>query len=266
MSAEISPVGILAGEGALPIQLVQHCRNNNIPVCTVQFDGCTYSDFPNIPILQTKIERVGEIFKFFKKNNVHNVVMIGNLQRPDIASLRPDMKGLKTLLSIGKNFLKGDDNLLRSLRKEIEKEGYMVRGIDYYLTNLIADSGQLTRTPCKCNLNDAILEALRYGEDDKGQSILLHNDGTYSYETRDGTTSLIQKYGRKGSILIKMVKPQQDPDLDRPTVGLDTLKALHAQQCVGMAVQANGVLLVDKDDMIACANDHNLFIEAINVP
>ena len=58
-----------------------------------------------------------------------------------------------------------------------------------------------------------------------------------------------------GSILIKMVKPQQDPDLDRPTVGLQTLQALNAQKCTGMIIQADGVLMIDKDDMIAYANN-----------
>jgi len=267
MSGEIdkSPLGILAGEGALPIQLVQHCIENDIPVSVVQFDGCAYTPFPNILILQTRLEKVGEIFSFFKSQNVQNVVMIGNLKRPKMTSLRPDIRGIKTLARIGSAFLKGDDNLLRSLRTEIEKEGFAVKGIDYYLTHLTANVGCLTQKTLNRPVNDAVLEALRYGADDKGQSILFHTDGTYSYETRAGTTSLIESEGKKGSILIKMVKPQQDPDLDRPTVGLETLKVLHMNQCHGMVVQANGVLMIDKNDMIKYANDHDLFIEAVDV-
>jgi len=203
MSGEIdkSPLGILAGEGELPIQLTQYCIDNNIPVFVVQFDRCMYNEFPNVKTLKTRI-------------------------------------------------LKGDDNLLRALRTEIEIEGFNVKGINHYLTNLTANTGLLTQNRCTRPVNDAISEALRYGADDKGQSILLHTDDTYSYETRNGTTALIANKGKKGSILIKMVKPQQDLDLDRPTVGLNTLKALHDRGCQGMILQANGVLLVNKHDMV----------------
>ena len=55
--------------------------------------------------------------------------MVGNLHRPNIASLRPDFKAaLKTLGKIAGAFFKGDDNLLRSLRSEIEHERFLVKG------------------------------------------------------------------------------------------------------------------------------------------
>ena len=267
MSAEIdkSPLGILAGEGALPVQLTQYCIDNDISVCAVQFDSCAYNDFPPVPSIVTKMERVGEIFSFFKKHNVQNVVMIGNLQRPSLLSMRPDLKGIKTLSRIAGAFLKGDDNLLRSLRVEIENEGFAVKGIDYYLRDLVSDAQCLTKRPCDIDVQDSVREALRYGDQDKGQSILLHADDTYGYETRDGTTSLIVSEGKKGSVLVKMVKPNQDPDLDRPTVGLQTLIALKNAGCMGMVIQANGVLMIDRDEMVAYADQNDLFIDVVEV-
>jgi len=259
-----SGVGVLAGEGELPLQLTRYCADNEIPIAIVQFDMCDYGEFPIAPILQTRIERVGEIFSFFKDNNVKNVVMIGNLQKPSFTSLRPDVRGLKTLTRIAKAFVSGDDSLLRALRIEIEKEGYNVRGVDYYLTQLTCKLGQLTKKKCDIDIRDATKESLRYGTEDRGQSVLLHSDGTYSYETRTGTTALIDNEGRAGSVLVKMVKPQQDPDLDRPTVGMQTLIALKSKGCAGMVVEADGVLLINQDEMINYANEHNLFIEGVN--
>ena len=267
MSAEIKTVGILAGEGALPLQLVHHCLNYNIPVCAVQFVGCDYSDWPDIPILKTRLEKVGDIFKFLKKQNVENVVMIGNLKRPSLKKMRPDLRGLKTLGKIAGAFAKGDDNLLRSLRSEIEGEGFTVRGVDTYLTDLTALIGRLTNNQCDCCnnefINDAIQTAIQHGKADKGQSILAHEDGSYSYEGPDGTTALILTEGRKGSILVKMMKPQQDPDLDRPTVGLHTLEMLNEKQCKGMIIQSDAVFMVNKAEMIEYADKHALFIEAV---
>lgn len=268
MSDKVKPVGILAGEGALPPQLIDYCQSAGIDACAVQFKGCHYQEWGfDIPIISTRLEKVGEIFAFFKKNDVANVVMIGNLKRPAIGSLRPDLKGLKTLKNIAGAYLKGDDNLLRSLKHEIEKEGFKIRGLDYYLDDLTAPVGCLTQTHYNLSaehIRQAIDTAKKHGRDDKGQSILMHNDGSFSYEDRDGTASLIHTHGREDSILVKMLKPQQDPDLDRPTVGLETLKALYEKQCSGMMIQADAVFMIDKADMVQFADEHTLFIEAVN--
>jgi len=266
MPTQAEKLGILAGEGELPLRLINHCRDNTIPVCCVQFKHCNYNTFPNIPVLKTKIEKVGLIFDFLKKNDVSHVVMIGNLQKPALSSLRPDMRGLKTLANIGKSYLQGDDNLLRSLRREIEKEGFKVVGVDYYLKHLTLKAGTHTKQkPLKDYYAEAIRESLRYGAEDKGQSILYHSDGTYSYETRDGTTALIENHAREGSVLVKMTKPHQDPDLDRPTVGLKTIQALHNKKAAGMILQADSVFVVDQSDVIDYADKNSLFIEAVNV-
>lgn len=268
MPTQVRTVAILAGEGELPLQLVNYCLNNNIPCCAVQFKGCYYDAWPNINTLQTRLEKVGEIFRFFKKHSVTDIVMIGNLKRPSLKTMRPDLRGLKTLGKIAGTFAKGDDNLLRSLRQEIEDEGFTVRGIDYYVPDLTASCGLLTKKQFSCNdsqfLNRAIDVAIQHGMDDKGQSILAHKDGSYACEGPDGTTALIEKHGQSGSILVKMMKPQQDPDLDRPTVGLHTLKMLKEKNCSGMVLQANAVFLVNKDQMIAYADEAELFIEAVN--
>ena len=88
MPAKIKSVGVLAGEGEIPHMLFEHCIKNDILVCAVQFDGCSYSKFPEIPVLKTKIERVGKIFDFFKIHDVSDIVLIGNISKPKITSLR----------------------------------------------------------------------------------------------------------------------------------------------------------------------------------
>jgi DUF1009 family protein len=268
MSAEIECVGLLAGEGDLPHQLIEHCVQNTIPICVVRFKNLKYQPYDvAIPLLETRLEKVGEIFKFFKKNKVNHVVMVGSLQKPSLKSLRPDLRGLKTLGKIAKSYGRGDDNLLKLLKQDIEQEGFKIVGIDRYLNNLTAAQGTLTQERCKLSASDiqkAIEETLHHGRHDKGQSVLLHKDGTFAYEDRAGTTALIKEHGYEGSILFKFVKPQQDRDLDRPTTGIHTLKALYEKKCLGMVVEADSVFMVNKDDMVDYAHAHGLFIEARN--
>lgn len=268
MSAEIDRVGILAGEGKLPLDLYHHCLSHDIPVSVVMFSGCSYDNWPQdgVPKLVTGLEKVGAIFDFFRKHKVNTVVLIGNLVRPSIKTLRPDWRGIKTLGRIAGAFLQGDDNLLRSLRTEIENEGFRVRGIDYYLKNLTSPAGILSKArpdDTQMTLIRKGLEAaMAHGLADKGQCVLVHPDGSMSYEQQDGTAALIYRDGRAGSILAKTTKPQQDPDLDRPTVGVNTLVALKETGGAGLAVQADSVLMVDKPAMVTYADDNGLFLMA----
>ena len=68
MPAEIKkPLGILAGEGDLPLILAQHCLAENRDVFAVFFEGCTYSsEWPaTVTVLNTRLEKVGDIFFVF---------------------------------------------------------------------------------------------------------------------------------------------------------------------------------------------------------
>lgn len=268
MSAEIETVGILAGEGKISLDLYKHCKANDIPVAVVMFTGCSYDDWPHdiAPKLVTGLEKVGAIFNFFRKHNVKTVVLIGNLARPSVKSLRPDWRGIKTLGRIAGAFLQGDDNLLRSLRAEIENDGFRVRGVDYYLRDLTSPAGILSQTrpdDAQMTLIKTGLDAaIAHGLADKGQCVLVHTDGSISYEQQDGTAALIYRDGRAGSILAKTTKPQQDPDLDRPTIGLNTMIALKDKGCAGLVFQADSVLMADKAEMIKFADANGLFLMA----
>jgi len=271
MSTQINKIGILAGEGKLPLYLYNYCRNSNIPVVIVMFLDCSYEGWFDdaTPKLMTRIEKVGAIFDFLDKHGVKTVVMIGGLNRPSLKKLRPDWRGIKTLGRIVGSFFKGDDNLLRCLRAEIENEGFSVRGIDYYLRDLTSPAGILSRThpdDAQMTLIEKGLDAAKFhGLRDQGQCVLVHTDDSVSYEKQDGTAALICRDGRAGSILVKVTKPQQDPDLDRPTVGLDTMICLKDKGCAGLVIQADSVLMVDKEEMIDFANANRMFLMAEGV-
>lgn len=266
MSAQITSLGILAGEGELPHILVDTCLKKGIKPVLILFQGCSYRQFPhNVPVLETRLEHVGKIFNYLKANKVSDVVLIGNLVRPSVSKLRPDFKGIRTLARLGKAMIAGDDNLLKSLRNEIEREGFAVHGIDRFVDYLTLEAGSFTKAKPDIDIQSGMRESINLGLADKGQSILMHEDGSFSYESFDGTAALIDKHGRAGSVLFKAMKPQQDPDLDRPTVGLHTLKTLHKNKCAGLVVEADKVFVIQQKDCIEFADQHGLFIEAANV-
>ena len=71
------------------------------------------------------------------------------------------------------------------------------------------------------------------GLEDKGQSVLVLNGAIIGYEDQKGTNALIHRFAQKGAVLVKTCKPQQDKDLDLPTIGLGTLKACLDKEIAG---------------------------------
>ena len=62
---------------------------------------------------------------------------------------------------------------------------------------------------------------------------------------------------------MKTLKPIQDPRVDRPTVGINTLKLINEIGLSGIILQSNKAFIIDKKEMIDFANDNNLFIHGI---
>ena len=78
-----------------------------------------------------------------------------------------------------------------------------------------------------------------------------------------GCRSKILKIGDSGAIFIKVIKPGQDERLDRPVIGINTIKSIHEAGLDGMALEANSVFILNLDEVINYANSNNLFIIGI---
>ena len=58
-------------------------------------------------------------------------------------------------------------------------------------------------------------------------------------------------------------KPQQDNRFDVPAVGLQTVEKMIECGAVALAIEADETLLVERDKMIALADQHDIVVTAI---
>ena len=66
--------------------------------------------------------RCGEGIDLLRANGVGELVLAGGVERPTVASLRPDWRAAKFFAKVGYRAL-GDDGLLSAVIKELELEG-----------------------------------------------------------------------------------------------------------------------------------------------
>ncbi len=266
-------LGIVAGGGDLPKLLIEYCNAHHVPYVVAAILGnADKAFFENMDCLKIRIGQAGTGFEYFKKQQVCDVIMIGTIRRPSLSDLVPDLRTAAFFAKVGLKSL-GDDGILRALIQEIEQENMRVVGIHEIMPEILLPCGVLTKAkPDKQALADiqrGVQAALKLGELDIGQSVVVQQGLVLGVEAIEGTDELIKRcetYKRKGvgGVLVKLRKPQQDMRIDLPTIGIQTIENAHRSGLRGLAVHAGNALIVDEKEVVALANKYKMFLVGIN--
>ncbi|MEO8497298.1 MAG: LpxI family protein, partial [Planctomycetota bacterium] len=86
-------------------------------------------------------------------------------------------------------------------------------------------------------------------------------------EAIEGTDACIRRAGElckgQGFTLVKVAKPNQDMRFDVPTIGLGTVETLVKAGARVLAIEADKTIFLDREEVIAFANQHQLAIVAL---
>ena len=267
-------LGLLAGGGQLPSRLIQAARAGGRSIFVIAFEGQTDpATVLDIPHAWVRLGAAGEVIERLRREGVEELLFAGRIRRPSIAELRPDWRAAKFFARIGARAL-GDDGLLRAIRAEFEAEGFRLIGADDLLREALAPVGRLgTIEPGAGDLVDIrhgteVARAL--GRMDVGQAVVVQQGIVLGVEAIEGTDALLDRCGAlrregPGGVLVKIKKPQQDPSLDLPTIGTTTVERAAAAGLRGIAVEAGGSLIVDRNQVAAAADARGLFLVGVDV-
>jgi hypothetical protein len=267
MAAFPQKLGIIAGGGILPARLIQFCDANHIKIFIAAFEG--HADPAILSARDHMITRpgaAGSIIQTLRAWGFRDLVMIGSLKRPKLSQMRPDLKTIGFFAKLGFKAL-GDDGLLKAVRAELEADGFIIHGIQDFMPELLMPFGTLGDVvPSEEQWRDIRLglsASRKIGEADIGQSVIVCGGVVTGTENECGTNALIKRAAKPGAILVKSAKPQQDRKLDMPTIGSDTLKLCAALGYAGIAAEARGVIIADREEMMAEANKSGLFVVGV---
>ena len=167
----------------------------------------------------------------------------------------------------------GDSDYLGAVRKMIEDEGFTLHGVHKFADNLLAPEGVIgQREPSKGDWADIVrgLEISQaLGNLDIGQSIIVQEGFVLGVEAAEGTDELIRrckhlKRKGRGGVLVKTCKPQQDTDLDLPTIGPNTVKLAAESELTGIVVHTGRSLIIDQEEVAKIADQHKIFVIGVD--
>jgi UDP-2,3-diacylglucosamine hydrolase len=275
------PLGIIAGRGPLPCVLAEAASARGLPLHIVAIRGEARQEIERFPHTWIKWGEIGKMFAALEKNGCGDLVIIGGVNRPDLANVKFDLGALKTLpflLSLGKG---GDDHVLSRIVRFFEQKGYRVHGAGDVAPNLLAGHGTLGKvSPSaedQADIDMAFKVVGALGRLDVGQAAVVVRGHVIAVEAAEGTDAMLvrcaelRKSGRTGrhtraGVLAKAPKPGQEQRVDLPTIGADTVLKAAAAGLAGIAVAAGQVLMAEQGTTIDAANQHGLFLVGIAGP
>lgn len=267
------PIGILAGGGPFPLRLAHHARAAGRPVFVVVIkefaDGTSFAGFPHEVV---RLGAGGRILALLRQNGVRQLVMSGAAKRFSPLSLMPDMWMAGMVARVGKAALLGDDTILRAVTGVLEGEGFEVVAVNSLRADIMPGAGLLAGpAPDAMARHDigrgiGILRAM--AASDVGQSCVVQQGLVLGIEAIEGTDAMMQRAGAQlregpGGVLVKLAKPNQDPRLDMPAIGLVTVRNAIGTGLRGIAIEAGRTVLADREEVIAAANAAGLFIISV---
>jgi UDP-2,3-diacylglucosamine hydrolase len=263
-------LGILAGGGRLPGQVAAAAHAAGRPVFIVGLEGFAepqvLAPWPHEVI---RMLAVGQILSALRAHGCQDLVLIGPVRRPSLLDLRPDAEGARMLARIGRAAFAGDDGLLAAVVKILGEEGFRVVGAHEILNEALGPVGLLSQIgPDAVAMGDihrGVAVARALGAVDVGQGCVVQQGVVLAVEAAEGTDAMLGRCAPlarpgRGGVLVKLVKPGQERRADLPTIGPETIRAAAAAGLRGVAFEAGGTILAEREAAIAAADSAGLFL------
>jgi DUF1009 family protein len=267
-----TPLGILAGGGTLPRRIAEAAAGQGRPVFIVAFHGqtdpATVEDFSHVWV---RLGEAGRTIAALRTRTVVDVVMAGAIRRPSLSELGLDWRGAQLFARIGARAV-GDDGLLRAVTQELERDGFRLVAVDQILAAATVGAGVLgAHRPDDQATRDiarALEVARALGAVDVGQAVVVQQGLVLGVEAIEGTDALLSRVGDlrrvgPGGVMVKVLKPRQDRRIDLPTIGAQTIRIAAASGLRGIAIEAGGTVVLDRDAVIRAADAAGLFLIAV---
>ncbi len=274
-TASLPSLALIAGSGRLPQLLAQAARAQGRRISVFVFDPLLAEAFSGFDTHVLNFAQVGVLMDLMKKLAIGELVMAGKIHRPDFSKLRPDATGMLMLPAILAAAARGDDALISAVVKIFESRGIKIIPPEMIMQELVPVSAQWTvRAPSAVDLIDiekGFQVARALGALDIGQGVVVADGLVLAAEAAEGTDAMLMRVAqlpdairgaqsRRRGVLVKCAKPTQERRVDLPAIGPDTVAHADKAGLSGIAVEAGGSLIIDRDAVIAAADRFGLFV------
>ena len=269
------PIGILAGNGSLPVEIARAIVARGGKVRIVAINADVDKDLAAFDLTAAGLGQIGAILAAFRKAGCRDLVIVGGVSRPDLAQLTPDFGVIANLPDVVRVLMSGgDDSVLRAVVRFFEAKGFTVVSPAEIAPDLVVGAGSLTATaPTIADIQDILLGSRvvkALGAFDVGQAAIVAGGELIAIEAAEGTDRMLQRVGQlrqqsgpsraARGVLVKRPKPTQEMRVDLPAIGPATVERAAQAGLAGIAVLAGQTLAAQRGELLARAHASGLFV------
>ncbi len=275
-------IGLIAGNGKFPLLVLDAARSKGMEVVVAAIKEETAPEIEQHGASAVHWLSLGELSKLidtFKSAGISRAIMAGQVKHKQIfSSIKPDWRLAKLLLSLT---TRNTDSLIGAVTKVLGDEGIVLMNSTELLEPMLASAGVLTqRGPTdaeQTNITYGRAVAHHLARFDIGQTVVIAEAACVAVEAMEGTDAAIQRAGEimkspalgeepstlsRSLTVVKVAKPNQDMRFDVPVVGLHTIETMQRSGASCLALDAGRCLMLDKDALLAAANEAGICIVA----
>ena len=196
-----SPVGVIAGGGAMPFAVADSLAARGIaPVLFALRGSCDPVRAERFRHHWISVGQIGRAKKLLRSEGCRDLIFIGTLLRPALSEIRLDWGTIRVIGPILAAFRGGDDHLLSGIGRIFEQDGFRMVGIRDVAPDMLMPEGRIARaTPDAAGTADIekgreVLRAL--SPFDIGQAVVVIDGHVVAVEDIEGTDGLLARVAR----------------------------------------------------------------------
>ncbi len=266
----VAQFGMIAGNGKFPFLVVEGAKRagQRMVVAAIREETDKSIETVADKVLWVGIGQLGKMIGFFKRENVSQAIMAGQVKHVQIFSgALPDLRMLKMLMSLKQ---RNTNALIGAIADELAKDNIELVDSTYFVKDQLAQTGVLTKRKPDERERQNIEYGLRIANEiarlDLGQTVVVRAAACVAVEAMEGTDATVRRAGTiaRGKLtVIKVAKPNQDMRFDVPVTGVPTVKTMIEAGASCLCLTANKTLIFDRAEMIGLADKHKISIVAV---
>jgi DUF1009 family protein len=192
--------------------------------------------------------------------------MAGQVAPKNLFDLHPDWKAL---LLLGKLKERNAESIFAAIADELSKVEVDLLPATTFLEDSLAPVGLIAGPKLSRREEEDVNFGWKIAKEiaglDIGQTVIVKNGTIVAVEAFEGTNDAIKRGGtlaRKGAVIVKVAKPNQDMRFDVPVIGVETIRIAAEAKLRVFAVEAGKTLLLEKDAIVELASHSDISIVA----
>ncbi|MHC4216901.1 MAG: LpxI family protein [Planctomycetota bacterium] len=265
---EDSILGLIAGEGRLPVLIAQGMKAAGARVCVVglrdHFDPELHDVADDLAV--AGVYRLSRWITILRKHGVEQAVLVGRVAKTrmhDPLRLFRQMPDWRTARLWYRTLDKDRRTavVLVGVADELQDGGITLLDSTTYVSDHLAGKGVMTQVGLSASQTADIADGWRVLRKmvslDIGQAVAICRGKVIAVESLEGTDAMIERAGMlngAGWTLLKAPRDDHDMRFDVPAIGTVTVERLARARGGCLALHAGRVIMIDKPKVIEAAD------------